>query len=78
MAAQRQSALGDYLGVTEVDLSTMPTTDIPSEKIRNMIVCWINKQGDDATLDKLLEVMQLIGLLGALKSRLAQTVEDVL
>ncbi|XP_062523709.1 ankyrin-3-like isoform X3 [Corticium candelabrum] len=78
LAAQRPSALGDYLGVTEVDLSTMPTTDIPSEKVRNMIVCWINKQGEDATLDKLLQVMQFIGLLGALKSRLAQTVEDVL
>ena len=77
MAAQRPSALGDYLEVTEVDLSTIPTTDIPSEKIRNMIVCWINKQGEDATLDKLLEVMQFIGLLGALKSRLAETVEDV-
>ncbi|XP_062505245.1 uncharacterized protein LOC134181961 isoform X3 [Corticium candelabrum] len=69
LSAWRPSALGVHLGVSAHDLSTVPDTNIPSERVYNMIDFWIERDGKEATLTKLLEAVKGIGKLGELEGR---------
>ena len=69
LSAQIPSALGVHLGVSTHDLSTVPDTNIPSERVYNMIGFWIDRDGKEATLTKLLEAVKEIGKLGELEGR---------
>lgn len=52
-----------------------PKTDIPSEAIGQVIHIWIHKMKKEATLERLLIVMEKMGSLGVLMSLMRQEMQ---
>lgn len=78
LVGEKRNEFADLLHISKSDIAGKSNAQTSIEGVRQIMEIWVERDGENATLDELFRVLEHISLLGGLKASLKKTLETAM